>query len=81
MSVQVFYKNKAKLSGPGVIALFGNEKFQIKNLKSSFSKSEASYIEKILKNNVQGGRDVFWVCQVGAPGETNLSEPTRSFNF
>ena len=50
MSVQVFYKNKAKLSGPGVIALFGNEKFQIKNLKSSFSKSEASYIEKILKN-------------------------------
>ena len=50
MSVQVFYKNKAKLSSPGVIALFGNEKFQIKNLKSSFSKSEALYIEKILKN-------------------------------
>ena len=50
MSVQVFYKNKAKLSGTGVIALFSNEKFQIKNLRSSFSKSEASYIEKILKN-------------------------------
>ena len=50
MSVQVFYKNKAKLSGTGVIALFGNEKFQIKNLNSTFSKSEASYIEKILKN-------------------------------
>ncbi len=50
MSVQVFYKNKAKLSSPGVIALFGNDKFQIKNLKSSFSKSEALYIEKILKN-------------------------------
>jgi len=50
MSVQVFYKNKVKLSSPGVIALFGNEKFQIKNLKSCFSKSEASYIEKILKN-------------------------------
>ena len=50
MSVQVIYKNKAKLSSPGVIALFGNEKFQIKNLKSSFSKIEASYIEKISKN-------------------------------
>ena len=50
MSVQVIYKNKAKLSGPGIIALFGDEKFQIKNLSASFSKNEASYIEKILKN-------------------------------
>ena len=40
MSVQVIYKNKAKLSGLGVIALFGNEKFQVKNLRSSFSKIE-----------------------------------------
>ena len=48
MSVQVIYKNKAKLSGLGVIALFGDEKFQIKNLGVSFPKKEASYIEKIL---------------------------------
>ena len=50
MSVQVFYKNKAKSSGLGVIALFGNEKFEIKNLSASFSKNEASNIEKISKN-------------------------------
>ena len=50
MSVQVFNKNKVKLSGLGVIVLFGNEKFQVKNLKSIFSKNEASYIEKISKN-------------------------------
>jgi len=50
MSVQVFYKNKAKSGSPGVIALFGNEKFEIKNLSASFSKNEASYIQKILKN-------------------------------
>ncbi len=58
MSVQVFYKNKAKLSSPGVTALFGNEKFQIKNLKSSFSKSEASYIEKILKNKSKTNENI-----------------------
>ena len=50
MSVQVFYKNKAKSSGLGVIALFGNEKFEIKNLSASFSKNEASNIEKISDN-------------------------------
>ena len=50
MSVQVIYKNKDKSSSLGVIALFGNEKFQIQNLRSSFSKNEASYIEKISKN-------------------------------
>ena len=32
MSVQVFYKNKAKSSGLGVITIFGDEKFQTKNL-------------------------------------------------
>ena len=46
MSVQVFYKNKAKSGSPGVIALFGNEKFEIKNLSAVFSKNEASYIQK-----------------------------------
>ena len=38
MSVQVFYKNKAKSSGLGVIAIFGDEKFQTKNLSATFSK-------------------------------------------
>ena len=46
MSVQVFYKNKAKLSGPGVIALFGNEKFQIKNLKSHIFQKMRHHILK-----------------------------------
>ena len=32
MSVQVFYKNKAKLSDLGVVALFANEKFEIKKI-------------------------------------------------
>ena len=50
MSVQVIYKNKVKSSSLGVIALFGNEKFQIQNLRSYFSKIEASYVEKISKN-------------------------------
>ena len=40
MSVQVFYKNKAKSSGLGVIAIFGDEKFQPKNLSATFSKNE-----------------------------------------
>ncbi len=49
MSVQVFYKNKAKLSDLGVVALFANEKFEIKNIRSFFSKNEALLIEKISK--------------------------------
>jgi len=50
MSVQVIYINKAKSSSSGVFALFGDDKFQIKNLSAYFSKNETSYIEKILKN-------------------------------
>ena len=50
MSVQVINKNKVKSTSSGVITLFGDEKFQIKNVGSLFSKSELSYIEKILKN-------------------------------
>jgi len=59
MSVQVIYKNKAKLGNPGVIALFGDEKFQIKNLGDLFSKNETSYIEKILKNKKIPKRALF----------------------
>ena len=50
MSVQVVYKNKAKSGNPGVIALFADEKFRIKNTNGFLSKNEISYIEKTLKN-------------------------------
>ena len=50
MTVQVLYKNKAKSSNLGVIALFAEDKFQIKNTGSFLSKNEISYVEKILKN-------------------------------
>ncbi len=50
MTVQVVYKNKAKSSNSGVIALFVDEKFQIKNRGGFLSNSEISYIEKISKN-------------------------------
>ena len=50
MSVQVVYKNKAKSSNLGVIALFADEKFRIKNTNGFFSKNETSYIERTLKN-------------------------------
>ncbi len=50
MTVQVVYKNKAKSSNSGVIALFVDEKFQIKNRGGFLSNSEILYIEKIAKN-------------------------------
>ncbi len=50
MTVQVLYKNKLKLSNTGVIALFTQDKFKTKNLKTFLSKKEAAYVEKILKN-------------------------------
>ncbi len=50
MSVQVVYKNKAKSGNLGVIALFTDEKFRIKNTNGFLSKNEISYIEKTLKN-------------------------------
>jgi len=50
MTVQVDYKNKAKSSNSGVVALFVDEKFQIKNRSGFLSNSQISYIEKISKN-------------------------------
>ena len=35
MSVQFVYKNKGKSSNSGVIALFTEEKFQLKNVSTS----------------------------------------------
>ena len=50
MSVQVVYKNKAKSGNQGAIAVFANEKFQVKNIIGFFSKNETSSLERILKN-------------------------------
>ena len=50
MSVQVVYKNKVKSSNSGVIALFAEDKFQLKNTRNFLSKNETFYVEKILKN-------------------------------
>ena len=50
MSVQVVYKNKGKSSNSGVIALFANEVFQVKNLLGFMSGNESSFVQKILKN-------------------------------
>ena len=49
MTVQVLYKNNAKSANTGVITLFTEEKFQIKNKGTFLSKNEVSYVEKILK--------------------------------
>ena len=50
MSVQVVYKNKGKSSNSGIIALFANEVFQVKNLLGLMSGNESSFVQKILKN-------------------------------
>ena len=50
MTVQVNYTNKDKSSDLSVIALFADEKFQIKNISNFFSKNETSYFARILKN-------------------------------
>ena len=42
MTIQVVYKNKAKSGNQDVIAVFANEKFQIKNTSDFFSKNETS---------------------------------------
>ena len=50
MTVQVNYTNRDKSRDPHVIALFTEDKFQIKNIGNFLSKNETSYVEKILKN-------------------------------
>ena len=50
MSVQVVYKNKGKSSNSGVIALFANEVFQVKDPLRFMSGNESSFVQKILKN-------------------------------
>ena len=50
MTVQVLYKNKAKLTSTSAITLFTEEKFQIKNLGRFLPKNSALYADKVLKN-------------------------------
>ena len=45
MTVQVFYKNKPNLDIPSLVALFADEKFQVKNTGSFFTEAENSYIQ------------------------------------
>lgn len=53
MTVQVLYKNMSKSSNLGVIALFTEDKFQLKKANNFLSKKEVSYIEKIVKNKIK----------------------------
>ena len=46
MTIQVAYKNKAKSSNPGVIALFANEKFEVKNTSGSYQKMKPLLLKK-----------------------------------
>ena len=49
MTVQVNYKNNIIANSAGNYAFFTDEKLQIKNLKSTFSNHEISYISEIIK--------------------------------
>ena len=51
MSVQIYYKNSAPKKISGNLILFVNEKFDMKPLKNSISKSEFSYISDLLKTS------------------------------
>ena len=53
MTVQVLYKNKSKSSNLGVIALFTEDKFQLKKANNFLSKKEVLYVEKIVKNKIK----------------------------
>ena len=51
MSIKITYSNKANNRQLANIVLFVDERFNIKNLNNSISKSEFSYINELLKNN------------------------------
>ena len=53
MTVQVLYKNMSKSSNLGVIALFTEDKFQLKKANNFLSKKEVLYVEKIVKNKIK----------------------------
>ena len=82
MSVQVVYKNKAKSSNLGVIALFADEKFRIKNTNGFLSKNEISYIEKTLKNKKNTKENIvfFNINEKTTVILTSLKKDLKSFD-
>ena len=51
MSIKINYSNKASMQSSVNLALFADEKFNIKSLKKHLSNSEFSYINDLLKTN------------------------------
>ena len=51
MSIRINYSNKKISKLTSNLVLFSDDKFNIKNLKGNFSKTEYSYIEDLLKTN------------------------------
>ncbi len=51
MTIKITYSSKANNKKSANIVLFVDEKFNVKNLKSSISNSEFSYISDLLKNS------------------------------
>ena len=82
MTVQVIYKNKAKLTNLGVITLFVEDKFQIKNAKSFLSKNENSYVEKILKSKRNTKENIisFNISEKTTLILVSLKKDLKSFN-
>ena len=82
MTVQVIYKNKAKLTNLDVITLFVEDKFQIKNAKSFLSKNENSYVEKILKSKRNTKENIisFNISEKTTLILVSLKKDLKSFN-
>ena len=51
MTIKITYSSKVNNKKSANIVLFVDEKFNVKNLKSSISNSEFSYINDLLKNS------------------------------
>ena len=51
MTIKITYSSKVNNKKSANIVLFVDEKFNVKNLKSSISNSEFSYISDLLKNS------------------------------
>ena len=51
MSIKITYSSKSYKKQPAKTVLFVDEKFNVKNLKSSISNSEFSYINDLLKSS------------------------------
>tara|TARA_B100000614_G_C14228823_1_gene361433 strand:- start:53 stop:256 length:204 start_codon:yes stop_codon:yes gene_type:complete len=51
MAIKITYSSKTNNKQPANTVLFVDEKFNLKNLKSSIPNSESSYINDLLKNS------------------------------